>query len=339
VHRTADLPRTPESVSPGLHDPQAGTHEVVWWDPAALELDVTESVGLVQQKLLTADEGGVRSDRGIQEHKQWREARARTRRDAGMRSVVVATATELAKEMELVVAGRTSSTDARAPEGAVSPAPVPAVAGAGAEALVHEIARYETDVLIEDASAADAGRGASARRARARKDAGTADLAKKSDTIRPADALAAARERGQRFGTLVHAILAAVDLEADVDAVRRSAALYARLLGAGEGAIPEAARAVSAALAHPLLRRAAQAARAGECRREVAITATLPDGRLLEGVADAAFYDDGTWTVLDFKTDSDLEAGIDAYRRQVALYAWAIARATGKPARGILLKV
>lgn len=203
---------------------------------------------------------------------------------------------------------------------------------------MHEIARYETDVVIEDASAAAAGRGGTARRARARRDAGTSDAAK-SGHARPADALAAARERGQRFGTLVHAILAAVELEADADAVRRSAALYARLLGAGEGAIPEAARTVSAALSHPVLQRAAKAARAGACRREVAITATLPDGRLLEGVADAAFQEEGTWTVVDFKTDVDLEAGVETYRRQVALYAWAVARATGRPAKGVLLKV
>jgi hypothetical protein len=45
------------------------------------------------------------------------------------------------------------------------------------------------------------------------------------------------------------------------------------------------------------------------------------------------------WTVVDFKTDSDVEQGLDTYRRQVALYAWAVARATGKPARGVLLRV
>ena len=155
----------------------------------------------------------------------------------------------------------------------------------------------------------------------------------------PGEALAAARERGQRFGTLVHAILAAIDLEADAAAVRASAALYARLLGAGDAVIDEAARAVSAALAHPLLRRAARAARAGRCRREVALTATLPDSRLLEGVADAAFLDEGIWTVVDFKTDADPALDLAVYGRQVALYAWAVARATGKPARGVLLKV
>ena len=46
------------SVRPGLHLPQAGGHGVVWWDPHALDLDRQEEVGLRQQRILEADEGG-----------------------------------------------------------------------------------------------------------------------------------------------------------------------------------------------------------------------------------------------------------------------------------------
>ena len=46
------------------------------------------------------------------------------------------------------------------------------------------------------------------------------------------------------------------------------------------------------------------------------------------------------WTVVDYKTDRELATeGEDRYRRQVALYATAIARATGRPARGVLVRV
>ncbi len=72
------------------------------------------------------------------------------------------------------------------------------------------------------------------------------------------------------------------------------------------------------------------------------------DGPLLvEGVADLVFQPEpgGPWTVLDFKTDprapDDPEfAAVEArHRRQVSLYARAVARATGHPARAVLLYV
>ena len=66
------------------------------------------------------------------------------------------------------------------------------------------------------------------------------------------------------------------------------------------------------------------------------------DGVLVEGVVDVAFREDGAWTVVDYKTDRDLEAAdgaIDVYRRQVALYAEMITRATGAPASAVLMQV
>jgi ATP-dependent exoDNAse (exonuclease V) beta subunit len=78
----------------------------------------------------------------------------------------------------------------------------------------------------------------------------------------------------------------------------------------------------------------------GECRRETPITYRLPDGTLLEGVVDLAFrYGEG-WTVVDYKTDRELESvGEVPYRRQVALYASAISLATGLRCDGIILVV
>ena len=45
------------------------------------------------------------------------------------------------------------------------------------------------------------------------------------------------------------------------------------------------------------------------------------------------------YTVIDFKTDRDLDDAGERYRRQVQIYAAAIASATGKPAKGVLLRV
>jgi ATP-dependent exoDNAse (exonuclease V) beta subunit len=89
-------------------------------------------------------------------------------------------------------------------------------------------------------------------------------------------------------------------------------------------------------LAHPLLRRAAAAT---ECRRETAVLLRLDDGTVVEGVVDAAFADAEGWTVVDWKTDVELGTRVADYRRQVALYVRAIAQATGRPARGVLLRV
>ena len=68
----------------------------------------------------------------------------------------------------------------------------------------------------------------------------------------------------------------------------------------------------------------------------------LADGLLVEGVADLAFRDDEptpTWTVVDFKTDVAVDGRIAEYRRQLATYAEAVARATGLPTRAVVLQV
>ena len=62
------------------------------------------------------------------------------------------------------------------------------------------------------------------------------------------------------------------------------------------------------------------------------------DGANLDGQADLAYETADGWVVVDFKTDV-MMATDDGYRRQVALYAEAISRATGLPARGVLLRV
>jgi ATP-dependent exoDNAse (exonuclease V) beta subunit len=145
-----------------------------------------------------------------------------------------------------------------------------------------------------------------------------------------------ARPGGTRFGTLVHAALADVPFEAEEDTVRGVCALHARLLGATPDEIDAAVEAVEAALAHPLMKKAAAAKRV--CREHDLVYA-LGDGTLLEGSVDLAFLAEDGWTVIDFKTDADAGERATAYRHQVSLYARAIERATGERARGVLLSV
>ncbi|NVB78384.1 MAG: UvrD-helicase domain-containing protein [Kofleriaceae bacterium] len=129
------------------------------------------------------------------------------------------------------------------------------------------------------------------------------------------------RPGGKRFGTLVHATLAAVDLRGNAEHVQMIATNQARLIGASAEEIAAAVVAVTAALAHPLMVRAANADRV---RREVPV---VMDARmnLVEGVIDLAFAEGERWIVVDFKTDGELALSRSIYETQVQLYARALA--------------
>jgi ATP-dependent exoDNAse (exonuclease V) beta subunit len=144
------------------------------------------------------------------------------------------------------------------------------------------------------------------------------------------------RPSGRRFGVLVHALLAAVPLDADEDAIDDLAAVQARVLGLTDAERVAAAAVVKRVLRHPVLDRA-RAARS-TLRREAPISIVI-DGTLVDGQIDLAFEEQNGWTVIDFKTDTEIGAAEEIYRRQVALYAHAIASVTGQPARGLLLRV
>jgi ATP-dependent exoDNAse (exonuclease V) beta subunit len=145
------------------------------------------------------------------------------------------------------------------------------------------------------------------------------------------------RPSGKRFGVLVHAVLAAVPLDADAEAVADVARVQARIVGIGPEEEAAARDAALAALAHPLLARARAADRVV---REAPMILREEDGALLEGVVDLAFHEAGAgWTVIDFKTDVDLAPRQAGYARQVDAYCRAIAAATGEPATGLLLRV
>ena len=113
----------------------------------------------------------------------------------------------------------------------------------------------------------------------------------------------------------------------------------ARILGSPPDEIDAATRLVGAALEHPLMARARDAWRDGRCRRESPVAFSAPDGSMVEGVLDLAFEDAAGWTVVDFKTDAELAGALARYRRQVALYASMVARATDRPVRAVLLQL
>jgi ATP-dependent exoDNAse (exonuclease V) beta subunit len=147
------------------------------------------------------------------------------------------------------------------------------------------------------------------------------------------------RPAGRRFGALVHADLASIPLNGDRSMIRHVADVHGRILGATEEEIDAACEAVNAALAHPLLNQAREAAQQGRCRREVPIGWRDPNGALIEGVVDLAFERADRWTVIDFKTDEELRGNEMAYRRQVEIYAAAIHAVTGARVVPVLMRI
>jgi ATP-dependent helicase/nuclease subunit A len=148
------------------------------------------------------------------------------------------------------------------------------------------------------------------------------------------------RPHGQRFGALVHALLASIDLDAGMDAIEAEAITHGRLVDATEEEVQAAIATVGAALAHPTLRRAAASVGQGRLRREIPVLLRRDDGSLVEGAVDLAFYEDTSdfagWTIVDFKTDRDV-GELAVYIAQVRIYLEAVSAATGSPARGIIL--
>ncbi len=154
--------------------------------------------------------------------------------------------------------------------------------------------------------------------------------------------IAFSRPHGKRFGILVHAVLSVVPLNSDNDAIAEVARTQGRILGATQDEVAAAVETVHRALRHPLMQRAAAAAKLGRCRREVPVGLRLEDGVMVEGVIDIAFQEqrpDSPWTVIDYKTDFEVKGRLEEYRHQVSLYALAIARATGLETRPVLLRL
>ena len=74
LDRPLDYDRQEEfSVKPGLIRPEHGEHEVVWWDPSKLELNVEGGLGLHQKEIL-AEDGGA----SLATYREWERQRADT---------------------------------------------------------------------------------------------------------------------------------------------------------------------------------------------------------------------------------------------------------------------
>ena len=150
---------------------------------------------------------------------------------------------------------------------------------------------------------------------------------------------AAGRPFGPRFGSLVHATLATVPLDADAPTIERVARTQGRLLLNDEQEVGAAAECVANLLRQPLFDRVRSAAAANQCWRECPVLWKAPDGFLIEGTVDVVFEEGDGVTVLDFKTDREPSELTEEYERQLGIYCEAFASLRRKPARGVLVRV
>ncbi|MBV8819683.1 MAG: PD-(D/E)XK nuclease family protein, partial [Acidobacteriaceae bacterium] len=243
------------SVMPGAHTPQHGDHEVVWWDPAILNLKRQRRPGILFEQALVAGDQAAKS---VAAYQAWKIERQNAIEQGSRKMFEVFTPSEATQPREAFVI------------------------------RVETLPRPER---------------------------------------RPA---------GRVFGSLVHAILRDAELHADALTLESLAKSNGRALGASDAEISAAAVAASSALKHPLV---TQALNSPRVHREFPVTLPVEQCRMLEGTLDLAYLHDGRWTIIDFKTDANLEQRKAQYETQLQWYCLALSRITGQPAEAVLLSI
>ena len=127
---------------------------------------------------------------------------------------------------------------------------------------------------------------------------------------------------------MVHDVLQRADRVEECAALAR---IWGRRHGATELEVEAAAEAARAAMA----RIASMVPECAQRLREMELMVRLEDGTLVDGRIDFAWSDGERWTVVDYKTDRRERRRVG----QLQLYALALQRSTGLPARGIVLDV
>ncbi len=121
------------------------------------------------------------------------------------------------------------------------------------------------------------------------------------------------RPSGKRFGTLVHAVLASLPMQASSEEVHELAALHAKLFAAPDDEREAAAGIAIKLLKHPRFESARAAEAAGRRVWREAPVSLPPRWQdsgaitdLVDGQVDLAYETDAGWVVVDFKTDIEI---------------------------------
>ncbi len=152
------------------------------------------------------------------------------------------------------------------------------------------------------------------------------------------DARPAGSVAGRDFGRLVHQLLEWVPFgDATAESVRATAEALAPSFGLAPEAARRAAEHAVRALALPLIERARRASRIW---RELPLAFT-DEGRLVEGIVDLVFEEDGQLVVVDYKSDAIADdqalARADEHKEQLRLYGRGLVQALERPVRERLI--
>lgn len=151
-------------------------------------------------------------------------------------------------------------------------------------------------------------------------------LAKEPEPQEQPEPVGAARGRAMELGIVVHGALEMVDYRNSDAEQRRQAREFVASAGLSDTETARAGEMVENALRSELWGRVR---RAEQVWRELPFALVLPgrNDALLEGKLDLLFCENGAWVLVDFKTDSRVDA--ERYREQMSAYAQALAHVAG----------
>jgi ATP-dependent helicase/nuclease subunit A len=142
------VPLAAAPIRPGLHKPERGRHEVIWWDPSLYENPRAVKPGLRRYILLQENERGEPGEGGLA-HQRWLERRSRIDEQGRAPAYAVATVTRLVEIERAAVVG---TSEVRIAE--IEDRDLLRPGGKRFGALVHELlARAPLDAAASDVEA------------------------------------------------------------------------------------------------------------------------------------------------------------------------------------------
>ncbi len=142
--------------------------------------------------------------------------------------------------------------------------------------------------------------------------------------------IARAAAANRAAGILLHRVLERWDGQSDVAPLLGALAVE---LAADARSIELVRRRLATVAASPVFRRIVSAETIG---REMPIAFLDEGGALVQKRIDRLIRENGTDTVIDYKSGAPSDARFESDREQVGLYCRAVAQMTGRPCRGIL---
>ncbi len=140
------------------------------------------------------------------------------------------------------------------------------------------------------------------------------------------ETLSSSQEEAKAFGVLVHKLLEK-GWDWDAALLEKGALAWATDLVLSEEKAKEAAQMAAQALGQEILQRAKKSP---HVFRELPLAGKTSSGDFLNAIVDLAFLEGDEWVVVDYKTDRDMEKGMEKYQQQLGYYSDLLGRFSGR---------